>query len=99
MPQLRSTELREKGDRARDLAKLKEHPSWNVLRKEFETRKAAYLDQLARELMTGGEDTDPLNQRKLDYRRGFLRGALAVLDAPDNALNALETALRKDRHE
>lgn len=95
-PSLRRERVAELGDLARDLAKLTEHPSWSVLRSEFDKRKTAYLAKLVRKLAAGGVEAPPVNQREIDYQRGFLRGAQAVLDSPDNALKMLEKALREE---
>lgn len=96
---LRSPKVRELGDAARELAKLTEHSSWSVLRAEFDGRKRAYLDKIARSIATGGLDAKPIDQREIDYIRGFLRGAQAVLDTPGHALEALEEALKKEERE
>lgn len=93
---LRSEKVRELGDSVRELAKLVEHPSWPVLRAEFEKRERAYLDKIVRQLVAGGIDAKPIDQREIDYIRAFLRGARAVLDTPDNAMKALEEALREE---
>ena len=93
---LRSQKVRELGDTVRELAKLVEHPSWPALRSEFEKRKEAHVTKIARDLAAGGIDAKPIDQRHIDYTRGFLRGAQAVLDTPGNALAALEEALRKE---
>lgn len=96
MPEtLRAERIREPGDRARELAKLAQHPAWDVLRKDFEERKRLYLQRLARKLTVGGRDAEPLNQREIDYERGFLRGAAAVLEAPENAVKVLEKLERE----
>ena len=94
---LRSPKLRELGDTARELGKLVEHPSWPVLRAEIEARKRAYLDKIAREIVAGGPDAEPVNQREADYIRGFFKGVQAVLDTPDAAVRQLEKALRKEQ--
>lgn len=47
--------------------------------------------------MAGGPDAPPLNQREIDYQRGFLRGAAAVLAAPDNAVAELEKLLAREQ--
>jgi len=96
---LRATHIRELGDKARELSKLKEHPSWAVLESEFALRKQNYLASLARDLIAGGVDAEPLDQRKIDYQRGFLRGAQAVLSTPDNAIASLEKALSRENRE
>jgi len=95
---LRSPRVRELADKAQELAKLKEHPSWEILRAEFEKRKQGYLRGVAQGLMAGGPDAPAMDQRRIDYERGFLRGAQAVLDTPDNALAQLEAELRKEPH-
>ena len=97
MSELRGDKFRDAGDRARELAKLKDTPAWEGLRKEFEERKQAFLAKQARDLMAGGPiDAKPLNQREIDYQRGFLRGAAAVFSAPDNAVSELERLLEKE---
>ena len=93
---LRSPKVRELGDTVRELAKLTEHPSWRTLRSEFEKRKDAYITKIARDIAAGGIDAKLIDQREIDYTRGFLRGAQAVLDTPGNAMDALEKALRRE---
>src|SRR5574341_1362785 len=93
---LREQKIRSLGDKGRELAKLTEHPAWLTLRREFEARRQTYLQRLAREMVVGGIDAEPLSQRELDYQRGFFRGAQAVLDTPDNVIAQLEKALRKE---
>lgn len=97
MSSLRSSQLRETGTKAQELAKLTEHPAWDTLRREFELRKQHYLSNLARKLVAGGPDAAPLDQREIDYQRGFLRGAQAVLDTPENAIAQLEKLLGKEQ--
>lgn len=92
----RSQRVRDLGDVARDLGKLTEHPSWPALRKQVERRVKSYQDRLARQLTSGGITARPLNQREIDYIRGFITGAQAVLDTPENAMKALDQALRKE---
>lgn len=96
---LRSDVLRTVGDRARELDKLKEHPSWETLRNEFELLRQAYTTKLARQLLKGGLKAEALNQRELDYQRGFLAGAEWILELPEFAVNALEAALRRMERE
>lgn len=93
---LRSPKVRELGDSVRELAKLVEHPSWPALRSEFDKRKDTYVQKIARDYTAGGIDAKPIDQRQIDYIRGFLRGAQAVLDTPENAMKALEEALREE---
>ena len=93
---LRGKQLREVGDAARELGKLVEHPSWPRLRSEIEKRKHGYLSKIAREMSSGGIDAAPVNQREIDYVRGFLRGVDAVLDTPERAIEILEKALKRE---
>lgn len=83
------------GDAARDLGKLTEHPSWKLLRDTFEKARADAELRLANELFSGGEGAKPADQRKIDYRRGFLRGCQAVLDHPERAVKAFEEAMER----
>ena len=80
---------------ARELGKLAERPEWAVLRKEFDGYKREYLAATARKLVVGGDDAAPLDQRKVDYRRGWLRGVETVLAAPERAIAELDK-LRKE---
>lgn len=99
MPRLRSDIVRDVGDRARELEKLRSHPSWPFLKKEYELLKEAYSRKLARKLLTGGMKAEALSQRELDYQRGFLAGADWILGLPEFAVNALEAALRRMERE
>lgn len=89
-------DVAKKGTIAQDLAKLTEHPSWPVLREEFAKAREQAERRLAREMLSGGETKEPVDQRKIDYRRGFLRGAQAVLDQPELAQHAFEKALETE---
>lgn len=97
MSEVPRKKIRDLGTRAQALGKLKDHPSWAVLEDTFEKTRAAYLDSLSRKLIAGGIDAAPLDQRQLDYKRGFWAGAKAVLDNPDDVQEALEAALRKEK--
>lgn len=83
------------GDAARDLNKLIEYPEWQVLVESFKTARAVAEQRMAREMFAGGEAHKPLNQREVDYRRGFLRGVQAVLDAPADADTAFRKAMER----
>lgn len=89
-------ETAKKGDTARDLAKLTEHPSWAVLRQVFAQEREKAERRLAREMYGGGETHPAIDQRQIDYRRGFLRGCQAVLDAPELAEQLFERAMRTE---
>lgn len=93
---MRNREVAKKGDIARDLAKLTEHPSWPTLRAVFADAREKAERRLSREMFSGGETHAPIDQRAIDYRRGFLRGCQAVLDAPELAQQAFERALETE---
>ena len=83
------------GDQAQELSKLVEHPAWLELRRLFAEAREAAEQKLAREMFGGGEGHPALDQREIDYRRGFLRGAQAVLDKPELAVRAFEKAMER----
>lgn len=83
------------GDTANELAKLKEHPSWDVLKRVFADARQRAEKKMAREMFSGGENHPALDQREVDYRRGFLRGAQAVLDHPELAEKAFLKAMER----
>lgn len=89
-------DVAKKGTLAQDLAKLTEHPSWPVLRQVFADAREKAERKLSREMLSGGELVAPVDQRKVDYRRGFLRGCQAVLDHPELAQHAFEKALETE---
>lgn len=82
-------------EQAQTLSELKKHPSWRLLRQIFERKQTKYFDALASRLMRGGIDSPPLDQRELDYQRGFWAGARWILDNPEQAERSLELALKR----
>lgn len=90
-----SERIRELGDRAQALGKLTGHEGWELLRKELEERREAFERTLGRRLLGGGIDSDPVDQRHIDYQRGYWRGVRDVLESPSKAQNALDDALRR----
>ena len=85
----------ELGTLARELHKLTEMPEWQTLRSVFAEQREAAEVRMAREMFAGGIDKSPLDQREVDYRRGFLRGVQAVLDAPADADTAFRKAMER----
>lgn len=83
------------GTVAKELNKLTEYPEWDVLRQEFAKAREAAERRMARDMFSGGEGAKPLDQRQVDYRRGFLRGVQAVLDAPGDADTAFKKAMER----
>ena len=83
--------LKAVGYRAQELGKLKEHPSWAVLRQVVEAKYERWRNNKMKRLLAGAE----FDQRDFDYQRGFWAGALYVLDNPEKAEDSLKAALRK----
>lgn len=81
--------MAELGTYAQDLAKLKEHESWGVLRQRFEKMKEDDVRSLSHQLLSGRE----VDNTNLAFRRGFWKGAQWVLDNPDLAQQAFEKAI------
>lgn len=94
---LPSDEVRVKGDLARELSKLRDHPSWETLRSEYEKVRREEEERLLRKLTASGINAAPIDQREIDYRRGFWAGAQWLLDNPDLADAALAAALKRTR--
>jgi len=92
--QTEADKIRALGDRARELGKLKNNSGWSELESLILELRSAYEERLARRLLSGGVNADPVDQRSIDYQRGFFRALDLVLQAPDNAEKALETALK-----
>lgn len=88
-------EIKEIGDKARALKKLEGHEGWEVLKTDFTVQQDAYERRIARQVTRLGRDAEPLNQRHIDYERGFWRGVQAVLGSPEAAQKALENALKR----
>lgn len=92
---LTEAKVQEVAERAQGLSDLKKHPSWPVLRGIFDKRKKLFFERLAHQLMQGGITSTPIDQREIDYQRGFWAGAQWILNNPEMAERSLETALRK----
>ena len=75
---------------AQAMRELKATDGWKVLAETFERQRAGYFDTLARDLMRGKE----IDQRKLDYNRGFFESVEQLLKAPENAERLLERAVK-----
>lgn len=84
-------------DRAASLRKLKDHPSWITLREEWDAQKKQHMERLATQLLAGGPTGPPVNQREIDYRRGFIHGAELILNNPDKIESTLEALREQSR--
>lgn len=97
--ELASEELRFLADRAQSLGKLIDHPSWQTLREELTRVREMYIDRLSRRMIHGGISAAPVDQRELDYQRGFFAGAEWILSNPEKAGSSLEQALKRRTNE
>lgn len=70
---------------------LRESEDFQVLRESMREAKKKVLDQHLKALMRGAA----LNQRQMDYDRGYWDGVAQVLEAPWSALQAYEKALER----
>lgn len=91
----RARRLTELEQRARRLGELKEHPSWLLLREIFEAKRQRSFAVLMKQLMNGGAQAPPLDQRTLDFERGFWAGANWILENPEQAEKTLQSALNR----
>jgi hypothetical protein len=77
-------------ERAHRFSGLKENPAWAELYEEVKRKKKNYMEGFARRLMAG----ELVDQREIDYHRGFYQGAVWILAHPEEAEAALERAAR-----
>jgi len=84
--------------RSVSLHALSKHPSFKELVAEVERRKERDLKRMVADIITTG---DPVDQRTVDYTRGWwdsLSWALGVADKAETTLgNALEEAEKAER--
>ena len=92
---LASVVLRQLGDLARELEKLQATDAWDALQAEFDKTKDTYLTSQARKLTSGGIQAAPVDQRAIDYQRGFFRGAEFILSMPARVTQAHKTAVER----
>lgn len=66
------------------MSRLRENPFFQKLVSAVEEKRQKYLDNLARGIaFNGSEHAEPVNQRVIDYKRGFWNGAVfAVSEFP-----------------
>lgn len=66
------------------MSRLRENPFFKKLAEAVESERERYITNLARNLaLNGGEHAEPVNQRVIDYKRGFWNGAIfAVTQFP-----------------
>lgn len=69
---------------------LREHAGWRRLRDQVRAEQEGFLARLARRLMAG----EGVDQREIDYYRGYYQGALDTVERPEKAEENLEKAAR-----
>lgn len=79
--------------RAQALGALKAHPSWGALRDVFKGKRRRYFENVTSRLMGG----TVIDQRELDFQRGFYAGAQWLLDNVENAEEEFEKAMQQAR--
>jgi hypothetical protein len=66
-------------DELEELVKLKRHPGFKLLQDKVLDAKEDYFANLARTLSQGGVSANPVDQRFIDFRRGYWEGAIWAL--------------------
>jgi hypothetical protein len=84
--------LAEIAERTAQLSDLKKLREWQTLCEVMEGKRERYFRNLAHELIHGKEEVD---QRKLDFYRGFWAGVFYLLANPEQAEREFERAAEK----
>lgn len=69
---------------------LSEHQGWRHLRKKIAEQQDRFAENIARRILAGGE----VDQREIDFMRGYIAGAAFVIERPEVAERSLEAAAR-----
>jgi hypothetical protein len=72
------------------LAKLAEHPGYKVLQEYIARKQQEYYLNLATQL---AHQVKPLDQRTIDYKRGYWHAATVLLNHPVKVLETLAAEL------
>lgn len=70
---------------------LLQNPGWQRLRKRLEASKEAFMLDIAKRLMAG----DKVNPLEIEFKRGWFKGAEAMILTPEQAEISLEAAAAK----
>lgn len=79
------------GNLAQGLRRLRESEDWQVLRQSMLQAKRKVMESWTNALLRG----TPVDQRQVDYDRGYWDGVIQVLEAPDRALEQLNKTLER----
>lgn len=83
------------GTLAQELTKLQELPEWQALRRHFQAVKARAEQSAFNTLYAGGESAKEIDQRKVDYRRGYLKGTEDFFLYPERLVAQFEKAMER----
>jgi hypothetical protein len=72
-----------------EIVSLGTHPSWPALQEEVAVRKR----ELEQQILVWAMSPAGVDQRKIDYLRGVLKGIEWLAGKPENAERSLEKAL------
>jgi len=67
---------------------LRDHPGFQRLRDKILEYQDGAMSVIARRLMSG----EVVDQREIDFMRGFAEGALVIVEMPEEAEKSLERA-------
>lgn len=81
------------GNRAKALHELKEHRGWQELHDVYSDVFKRWQRHVATDLLRNGAE---INQREIDYQRGFMDAWQTILAQPDRAEKRFEEALRRE---
>ncbi|MET0957050.1 MAG: hypothetical protein ABWZ18_00945 [Solirubrobacterales bacterium] len=76
-------------DYALELRRLRESAAWKALAEQMEKAKEKVVERYVKVALAGGN----LEQRQLDYDRGYWDGIAALLSQPERAQQQLENSL------
>lgn len=82
---------RQLADLANSMRALRESDDFTALRRSMQSAKRKVMDGWARALLRG----EPVNQRQVDYDRGYWDGVAQVLEAPWSAVQAYEQTMAR----
>ncbi len=76
------------------LTELTHQPGWRILRRIIETKKSLFEKNFTARHLSAVPTAEPVNQRDLDYWRGFFACGDYILANPEKAESTLEAALK-----
>ncbi len=76
------------------LTELTHQPGWGILKSILATKRALFERNFMARNLSAVPTAEPLNQREVDYWRGFFACADYIIAAPEKAESTLESALK-----